>query len=224
MGHDSELGASQNYGRIEYAYSLMAKAAGMHMADCRLLKENGRAHFMTRRFDRDDNKKHHMQSLCAMSHLDYKQKATHDYSSLYLTIIKLQLGQKALEEAFLRMVFNVMSANCDDHSKNISFLLKEGGNWELSPAYDVTHAYNPQGEWTSQHLMSVNGKFIGITHGDFMAVADRFAVGRAEKLIRKAAEAITAWPEFAAQAELPAAETNAISSHHKLHSPFAAGK
>lgn len=220
MGNDSELGATRNYGRIEYAYSLMAKAAGMHMTDCSLLKENGRAHFMTRRFDRDNNRKHHMQSLCAMSHLDFRQKATHDYSSLFLTIIKLQLGHKALEDAYLRMVFNVMAANCDDHSKNFSFLLKEGGNWELCPAYDVTHAYNPQGEWTSQHLMSVNGKFTGITHGDFMAVADRFAIGRAEKLIKAAAEAIGAWPEFAAQADLPGEETNTISVHHKLHSPF----
>ena len=218
---DSEFGATRNYGRIEFAYSLMAKAAGIYMSDCRLLKENGRAHFMTRRFDRDGNKKHHMQSLCAMSHLDYKQKATHDYSSLFLTIIKLQLGQKALEDAFRRMVFNVMAANCDDHSKNFSFLLQEGGNWELSPAYDVTHAYNPQGEWTTQHLMSVNGKFIGISHADFMAVADRFAIGRAEKLIRTVTEAIAAWPEFAAQAELPVIETNMISGHHQLHSPFA---
>jgi serine/threonine-protein kinase HipA len=224
IDNDSEFGATRNYGRIEFAYSLMAKAAGIFMSDCRLLKENGRAHFMTRRFDRDGNKKHHMQSLCAMSHLDYKQKATHDYSSLFLTIIKLQLGQKVLEDAFRRMVFNVMAANCDDHSKNYSFLLQEGGNWELSPAYDVTHAYNPQGEWTTQHLLSVNGKFIGISHADFMAVADRFAIGRAEKLIRTVTEAIAAWPEFAAQAELPTVETNMISSHHQLHSPFATKK
>lgn len=220
MGNDQELGASQNYGRIEYAYSLMAKAAGIEMSPCYLLEENGRAHFMTKRFDRDENQKIHMQSLCAMSHLDYKQKATHDYSTLFLTINKLKLGINALEEAYRRMVFNVMSANCDDHSKNFSFLLKKNGSWELSPAYNITHAYNPSGEWNSQHLMSVNGKFTSIRHQDFIEVADRFAIGRAERIIKQVAGTITTWPEFANQAGLPFDESKLISNHHKLHSPF----
>lgn len=220
MGEDSELGASQNYGRIEYAYSLMSKAAGIEMADCRLLKENGRAHFMTRRFDRDGNKKHHMQSLCAMSHLDYKQKATHDYSSLFLVVNKLQMGFSSIEETFRRMVFNVMSANCDDHSKNFSFLLKEGGSWGLAPSYDITHAYNPQGEWNSQHLMSVNGKFIGITMKDFMGVADHFAIGSAKDVIKEVADAIARWENFANEAGLPVAEKKLIAHHHAIHFPL----
>jgi serine/threonine-protein kinase HipA len=156
MGADYELEGSQDYGRIEYAYYLMACAAGITMSPCRMLEENGRDHFMTRRFDRDSNTKHHIQTLCSMAHLDYKQKATHDYSQIFLTITELQLGYNSMEEAFRRMAFNVMAANCDDHTKNVSFLLREGGNWELAPAYDVTHAHNPAGEWTSQHLMSVN--------------------------------------------------------------------
>ena len=123
------------------------------MSPCRLLEENGRAHFMIRRFDRDGNAKHHVQTLCGLAHLDYRQKATHDVSQLLLTIDRLGLGYDAKEEAFRRMAFNVIAANCDDHTKNVSFLLRESGTWELAPAYDVTHACNPNGEWTYQYLI-----------------------------------------------------------------------
>lgn len=210
VGKDTELGESRNFGRIEYAYYLMAKAAGLMMSDCRLLEENSRAHFMTRRFDRDGNKKHHMQSLCAMSHIDYKQVATHDYSQLFLTISGLSLGLDAREEAFRRMVFNVLSVNCDDHSKNFSFLLREGGSWELAPAYDLTHSYMPGNHWVSQHLMAVNGKFAGAVHDDCMAVADRFGIGRAERIFRQVKEATSAWQEHASAAGLPDKETRLI--------------
>lgn len=212
MGSDRELGSTQDYGRIEYAYSLMAQAAGISMNPCRLLEENGRAHFMTRRFDRDGKHKHHLQTLCAMAHLDYRQKATHDYNQLFLTINQLKLGRTALEEAFRRMVFNVMAANCDDHSKNFSFLLRQGGAWELAPAYDVTHAYNPNGEWTYQHLMSVNGKFSKIARGDCLAVADRFGIGPAPKLIGQIAEAIMQWPRLAGEAGVNGAEIQRIAA------------
>jgi serine/threonine-protein kinase HipA len=216
MGADYELGGSQDYGRIEYAYYLMACAAGITMSPCRLLEENGRAHFMTRRFDRDGNTKHHIQTLCAMAHLDYKQKATHDYSQIFLTITELQLGYNSMEEAFRRMAFNVMAANCDDHTKNVSFLLREGANWELSPAYDVTHAHNPAGEWTSQHLMAVNGKFAGITRADLLVVANRFGVGTASKILKLVGEAVAAWPDFAAQAGVNEQEVKRIIEHHSV--------
>ncbi len=216
MGSDHELGGSQDYGRIEYAYYLMARAAGINISPCRLLEENGRAHFMTKRFDRDGNTKHHLQTLCAMAHLDYKQKGSHDYNQLFLTINKLQLGYDASEEAFRRMAFNVMAANCDDHTKNISFLLRKGGIWELSPAYDITHAYNPRGEWTYQHLMSVNGKFTGITRTDLLAVAERFAIGTAPKMLKQVADAISSWHDFAQQSAVNTAEINRIAAHHKL--------
>ena len=160
VGKDLELGTGGDYGRTEYAYYRMATAAGIRMSPCRLLEENGRAHFMTRRFDREvkDGKtiKHHVQTLCAMNHLDYKQRGTHSYSQLFLTLAQLEAGDEALRQAFLRMVFNVMARNYDDHTKNFSFLLKQGQSWELAPAYDVTHAHNPRGRWTYQHLMSVN--------------------------------------------------------------------
>jgi len=216
MGEDRELGGSQDYGRIEYAYFKMATAAGIAMSSCRLLKESGRAHFMTRRFDRDGNRKHHMQTLCAMAHLDYKQRASHDYNQLFQTVEQLHIGYEAKEEAFRRMVFNVMAANCDDHSKNFSFLLREGEGWALAPAYDVTYAHNPKGEWTNQHLMAVNGKYNGITRKDFLTVADRFGIGTAGKVIKQVGCAVKAWADFASLADLSSRERERISGHHLI--------
>src|SRR4029077_6952081 len=108
--------------------------------------------------------------------LDFRQKATHDVSQLLGTIDRLGLGYHAKEEAFRRVAFNVMAANCADHTKNQSFLLRQGGAWELAPAYDVTYAYNPKGEWTYQHLTGVNGKFAGISRDDLLALAEQFGV------------------------------------------------
>lgn len=216
VGADLELGTSRDYGRIEYAYFLMAEAAGIHMSPCRLLKENGRAHFMTKRFDRDGNAKHHMSSLCAIAHLDYKQRATHAYEQLFQVVAELDIGDTALTETFRRMVFNVMSRNCDDHTKNFAFLLRDGGSWEISPAYDVTHAHNPKGEWTSQHLMSVNGKFDGIEDSDLLSVSDRFSVPRARDVIKDVRHAIGSWSEFAGKAEISPAESDRVASDFQL--------
>lgn len=206
VGKDAELGGSANYGRIEYAYHLMAEAAGIHMSPCRLLEENGRAHFMTRRFDRDviegQTIKHHVQTLCAMSHLDYKQRGTHAYAQLFMAIAQLKLGDEAIGQVFRRMAFNVMTKNCDDHSKNFAFRLKQGGNWQLAPAYDVTHAYNPKGEWTYQHLMSVNGKFSGISRADLLVEADRFGVRRPLDVIADVNSALDNWSKFGREAGL----------------------
>ena len=215
VGVDERLGVSKDYGRIEYAYYLMARAAGITMSPCRLLEENGRAHFMTRRFDRDGNAKHHVQTLCGLAHLDYRQKATHDVSQLLLTIDRLGLGYDAKEEAFRRMAFNVIAANCDDHTKNVSFLLRESGTWELAPAYDVTHAYNPSGEWTYQHLMSVNGRFAAISRDDLLAVADRFGVGTAPQALQQVNEAVSSWRDFARQANVSVSEMTRIGDHHQ---------
>jgi len=216
IGADFELGGSRNYGRIEYAYHLMALEAGISMSESRLMEENSRAHFMTRRFDRDGNTKHHMQTLCAMMHLDYKQKSTHDYGQFFAAIERLRLGTSAMEEAFRRMVFNVMAANCDDHTKNFSFILRQGHDWELTPAYDVTHAYNPKGEWTYQHLMSINGKFSDISRSDLLAVADRFSVGRAAEIIEQVDDAVARWPQFALEAGITPEETGRIGEDHRL--------
>ncbi|MCR4298212.1 MAG: type II toxin-antitoxin system HipA family toxin [Gallionella sp.] len=206
VGKDMELGGAADYGRIEYAYHLMAKAAGINMADCRLMEESGRAHFMTRRFDRQVNDegtiKHHVQTLCAMDHLDYKQRATHAYAQLFMVIAKLKLGDEAIGQAFRRMAFNVMAKNCDDHTKNFAFRLKQGESWELAPSYDVTHAYNPKGEWTYQHLMSVNGKFSAITRADLLLEAERFGIRRPLNLLADVRAALDNWHKFAKEAGL----------------------
>ena len=188
----------------------MAKAAGIEMFESRLLEENDRAHFMTRRFDRQNGSKQHIQTLCAMQHLDFKQRGTHDYNQYFQAITALRLPETALEEGFRRMVFNVLAANCDDHTKNLSFLMDESGKWQLAPAYDVTHAYNPKGEWTYQHLMSVNGKFQDITRADLEAVGDRFLIPGYRRIIKSVSEAVGRWPEFAGAAGLPPAEIQRV--------------
>ncbi len=213
LGRDHELGASGLYGRIEYAYFLMARAAGVQMMDCELLEENGRAHFATKRFDRgDDGSKMHSLTLCGLAQLDFRQRGTHDYSQLFQTAGALGLGGDAREQIFRRMALNVLANNNDDHTKNHSFTL--GGPtapWQLSPAYDVTFAYNPAGEWTYQHLMSVNGRFRDITVDDLLAVADRHQVPRARRALADVQAAVSAFDDFAAQAGLTPAHASAIA-------------
>lgn len=218
MGKDMELGASQNYGRIEYAYHLMARAAGINMTECRLLEEGGRAHFLTRRFDREGQSgRHHIQTLCAMSHIDYKKKGVNAYSQLFSTISQLDLPYADMEEAFRRMVFNVMARNCDDHTKNFSFILRQNAtSWRLAPAYDVTFAHNPNGAWTHQHLMSVNGKFRDFELTDFFEEAERFGVGTAKRVVEEVRSAILAWPQFARKACVPETQLDEIQAQHVL--------
>ena len=206
VGKDEELGTGEGYGRIEFAYYLMATAAGIRMSDSRLLEENGRAHFMTKRFDREviggKTLKHHIQTLCAINHLDFRQRDTHDYSQLFMTASELALDDDALNQIFRRMAFNVMGRNCDDHTKNFGFILRQEQPWNLSPAYDVTHAYNPMGEWTYQHLMSVNQKFKDISKADLLEVASRFSVRRPENVLSDVRSAIDSWSQFARRANL----------------------
>ncbi|MGV8924052.1 MAG: type II toxin-antitoxin system HipA family toxin [Thermomonas sp.] len=216
VGKDLELGSSQGYGRIEYAYHLMALAAGIDMSPCRLLIESGRAHFMTKRFDRHDNQKHHIQTLCAMQHMDYKQRATHAYESLFITAGRLQLSDSENQQLFLRMAFNVVARNCDDHTKNFAFMLQQDKPWQLAPAYDITYAHNPKGEWTYQHLMSINGKFDGALREDLLAVADRFSVPAAPALIDQVNQAVKRWREFTDLAGLSGEDVSRISQNHRL--------
>ncbi len=206
------LGPGGHYGRIEYAYHLMASAANIQMSECRLLEENGRAHFMTRRFDRDGNNKLHIQSLCAMAHLDYRLKGVHSYEQLFDTMHALELPSEDFSEAFRRMVFNYVTANCDDHTKNHAFRLKPGEQWRLAPAYDLTHSYSSSSEWVNQHLMSVNGKFSGVTRDDCLTLADRFGIAGASALIAGVLKAANRWPEFAQVAGVTEARARAVQA------------
>lgn len=217
MGKDRELGTSEDYGRIEYVYYLMAKEAGINISESRLFKENKRAHFMTKRFDREgSNIKHHIQSLCAMNHIDFKKKSTNSYEQLFMTIKELNLDRNSLVEAFRRMVFNIMSKNCDDHSKNFSFLLKDGQDWELAPAYDITFAHNPNGEWTHQHLLSINGKYKDIELEDLKAAADRFGVGELDEIVDSVRAALKDWPKLAKSEGISEEEIKKIKGYHLL--------
>jgi len=214
VGGDADLGTSKDFGRIEYAYCRMASTAGISMTGCRLLREGGRAHFMTRRFDRDpDGTKIHVQSLCALGHLDYRLVGAHDYAQLFEHIDLLGLGPEARAEAFRRMVFNVAAANCDDHTKNFSFLLREGGAWELSPAYDVTHAHAPDSKWTRQHLMAVNGQTTDIALSDVRTVGERFGVPGVASIVGQVLEAVARWPALAAEAGVAQETADKVAAH-----------
>ena len=216
MGTDAELGGTEHYGRIEYAYFLMARAAGIRMSPSRLLEENGRAHFMTLRFDRDGNQKHHVQTLCGLNHLDFRQAGTHDYGQAFMVMDKLGLGFEAREELFRRMALNVMARNCDDHTKNIAFLLKQFGSWELAPAYDVIFAHNPQGAWTARHQMSVNGRFDDIRRSDLLLHAERFRVRKPEALLADVRAAVDSFVEFAAKAGLMPSVRDALVKQFRV--------
>lgn len=203
---DKELADPQGYGRIEYAYHFMAIAAGIDMQECRLHEENGRAHFMTKRFDRlDDGSKLHMQSLAALMHYDFNQAGAYSYEQAIQVIRQLQLPMADIEQQFSRTAFNVVTRNHDDHVKNIAFLMNRSGEWRLSPAYDVVYAYNPNGAWTSQHQMSLNGKRDNFSRDDLASFARSSGIKkyRATQLIEKIAAAVGSWPEHAQRAGVP---------------------
>ena len=210
-GQIDPLVTSQQYCKVEYAYYLMATSAGVEMSESQLLREGPRSHFMTRRFDRGPGgERIHTQTLCALADLDYNARRAHAYSSYFLTSNALGLGPDAAREIFRRAVFNVMGVNRDDHAKNFSFLLPDGGLWRLAPAYDVTHS-NWGGSWTQSHQMSVNGRFVDITLDDLREMGDRHEVPGVESVLRDVAGAIERWPEFASAAEVDQVTTDTIA-------------
>ena len=212
---DSQFGASTGYGRVEMAYYEMARAAGIQMTQCRLLEENGRAHFMTKRFDRiPSNEKIHVQTLCAMRHYDFNEIQSYTYEELFETMRMLGLSYPDAQELFRRMVFNVVSRNCDDHTKNFAFILSESGEWQLSPAYDVCHAYRPGSEWVSQHALSINGKRKNISREDLLQVGKRMNIKNADELISTVAEVVSKWEAFASNVHVEPQLSAAIKATH----------
>lgn len=213
---DIELGEPQGYGRIEYAYYLMAKAAGIQMSDSRLLEENGRAHFMTKRFDRVQGKKLHMQTLCGLAHYDFNLAGAYSYEQAFAVMRTLRLSKAEAAEQYRRMVFNIVARNLDDHTKNIAFLMGPDGKWQLSPAYDVIYAHNPAGKWTNQHQMSVNGKRDHFTRAELLAVAESISINKAGTIIDEVVGAVETWPGFAQQAGIPNKTIQEIAANHRL--------
>jgi serine/threonine-protein kinase HipA len=191
------------YGAVEYAYALMARDAGIAMSDCRLLEENGRRHFMTRRFDRGaDGSKYHMQSLGAIGHLDFNQAGAHSYEQAFLVLRRLGETNAAVEQQFRRMAFNVVARNQDDHVKNVAFLMDRDGRWQLAPAFDVTYSYRPDSVWTGRHQMTLNGKRDGFTRADFDACGKVATLpgGRARRILDEVRDVVAGWDAYAERA------------------------
>jgi len=208
------------YTRIEYAYYLMAKEAGIKMSECRLYKENGRAHFMTKRFDRKGVKgeKLHMQSLCAMAHMDFNSPRIYSYGDAFNVMRQLKLPHTDFLQLYKRMLFNEYARNYDDHTKNVAFLMDKKGVWRLSPAYDMTFSYSKSSTWVNAHQMLINGKADEITRGDFIKEAEKAGIKKseAEKSIQQVVNAVAKWDSFAEEAGLSLKNTERIKKFFNL--------
>ena len=194
------------------AYHLMAKHAGVQMMECRLFEENGRAHFMTKRFDREkNNQKLHVQSFCALNHFDFNEVTRFSYEQLFQTMRSLRLSYPDAEQLFRRMAFNVMARNCDDHTKNFAFIMNKEGNWSLAPAFDICHAYRPGSTWVSQHALSINGKRFNITRDDLLAVAKNMNIKKSEAILNQVNNAVASWKDFATETKVKPKLRDAIA-------------
>ena len=197
--NDSQFGLTHGYGRVEMAYYKMATDAGIDMMESRLIEEDGRAHFMTKRFDRKNgNQKLHVQTFCAIQHYDFNWINSYSYEQLFQTMRLLKLSYAEAEQMYRRMVFNVFARNCDDHTKNFAFLMGADGKWKLAPAYDICHAYRPDSDWVSQHNLSINGKRKDFEKHDLLTIAKQNSIRNPEGTLSKTLETISNWMDYAA--------------------------
>ena len=210
---DYQMGNTKGYGRVEMAYHLMAKDCGIDMMECRLLEENGRAHFMTKRFDRTkNNEKLHVQTFCALMHYDFNEIDSYSYEQLFELMRTLRLPYPQAEQLYRRMVFNVVARNCDDHTTNFSFTMDKTGTWNLSPAYDVCHAYRPDSVWVSHHALSINAKRQNITRADLLSVAKQMNIKKADAITDTVVEVVSNWNSYAKQTKVTPKLREAINS------------
>ena len=208
---------TENYGRLEYSFYKLVKACGIDMSECSLIEENGRAHFLTKRFDRENSKKVHMQTLCGIAHYDYRLHRAYSYEQAFNVMRALKLPYSQAQEMFRRMVFNVIVRNQDDHTKNISFLMGEDGVWRLSPAYDMGYSYNPNGGWTATHQMSINGKFDDITRKDLLECGAKNNIKNASLIIDEVCEIASQWPIMAKECDVPQSMIDDIKANMLLN-------
>jgi len=209
---DAQFGTSLGYGRIEMAYYLMAIDCGIDMMQSKLLEENGRAHFMTKRYDREDNNiRHHVQTWCAMNHFDFNDMNSFSYEQLFQTMRTLRLDYQEAEQMFRRMVFNVLARNCDDHTKNFSFRMKQNQEWTLTPAYDICYAYDPKSIWVRQHALSINGKRKNQTKQDLLIIAKTMNIKKAKAIIEEISGVVQNWNRYADEVGVDKKKRDAIA-------------
>ena len=206
---------TENFGRLEYSFAKLARACGIEMAECSLIEENGRAHFLTKRFDRVGTEKVHMQTLCGIAHYDYRLRRAYSYEQAFNIMRGLRLSYHEAQEMYRRVAFNVVVRNQDDHTKNISFLMDKQGKWRLSPAYDMGYAYNPDGAWTSAHQMSVNGKFDDISRADLLELAARNNIRSASQIIDEVRDTYALWQKIAKECEVPQTMIDHLTTNFK---------
>lgn len=210
---DVQFGTSTGYGKVEMAYYKMATDFGIEMMESRLIEENNRVHFMTKRFDREKgNQKIHTQTFCALQHYDFNHITSYSYEQLFQTMRLLRLDYTEAEQMYRRMVFNVLARNCDDHTKNFSFMMKKGANWRLAPAYDVCFAYSPDSRWVSRHNLSINGKRSDFTRKDLLEIARQNNIRNPERMIEEALEVVNRWQQYAKDYDVSADKANAIDT------------
>ncbi|WP_103863961.1 type II toxin-antitoxin system HipA family toxin [Aquimarina sp. I32.4] len=214
--NDATLGDPKGYGRIEYAYYLMALDSGIDMEHSLLFEEHDRAHFMTKRFDRYHNQKIHMQTLCSIAHFDYKSPGSYSYENAFEIMRQMRLSHIDAIRLYKRMVFNVIARNQDDHTKNISFLMNKKGEWKLSPAYDVTYSYNPEGIWTSMHQMSVNGKRDNFVMKDLITIGEKISYKNCKEAIEQVIEVVSNWGMYAQKAGIPKSQADVLAKAFRL--------
>ncbi|MBB1202789.1 type II toxin-antitoxin system HipA family toxin [Enterobacteriaceae bacterium 89] len=199
---EETFGDPKGFGLMEYSYYQMATDCGVIMSPSEILQENGRSHFMTRRFDREGNQKYHVLTLCGMDHADFRKPGHYSYEELLAVCRQLGLSVKEHEQIFRRMVFNVVARNHDDHTKNTAFYVDDSFRWALAPAYDIAYSYKPGSPWVDQHQMTINGKRDGFTRSDLLAVSaliSRLSVKKANQIIDETIGVVKAWPQYAEQ-------------------------
>ncbi len=212
--NEQSLGEGEGLGKIEFAYYKLAKQAGIEISESTLHEENNRFHFLTKRFDRTDNgEKIHMQTFAAIAGIDYKIHKASNYETLFRVMKRLQLPYKQLEQQYRRMLFNVVARNHDDHVKNFSFLMNKEGNWQISPAYDVSFSYSPGGTWTHEHQSSINGKFDNFTKEDLIDFAKKYGIKKSNSILEEVVSAVNQWPRIAAESDIPQKQIKYIDKH-----------
>ncbi len=216
--NEETFGDPLGYGVMEYVYYLMAKKCGIDMEPCYLISEGSRRHFVTKRFDRKENTKIHMQTLTAMAHVDYNSPGVYSYEELFATARKLRLPVHDAKQIFTRMAFNHVARNNDDHSKNFAFIYKK--NWRLSPAYDVAYCYKPGNAWVERHWMSANAKRNGHNRNDLIAVGQnmtRLPIKELHHIIDNVVDSISEWEHLSKEHDVPKLLREEISSNLLLN-------